>query len=443
MRVLVVSYAYAPDILPRAFRWATIAERWVAQGHQVDVVCGPDLNKPVEARRNGVIVYRVGSRFVGRVRRYLNSRAMTFPNAGRGASTGYKNGLRAPLVRFFRWLHDRSWRLIYWPDLAGPWLFVARRHVRALAREHNYDAIITVSPLFTSHLVGLSCRRNLRGSIWLADYGDPFSYSETGRPANNRLLYGALNHWVENRVLQFADVVSVTTNETRELYARLFPTTKVPVVVVPPLIPKLTYQDGATKPPRVAASEDKIVLTYTGHFYPGVREPGPLLALIEAFLDVDARYRGRLQVHIIGPLDRVEASFRAFRRWPGVIKLLGQLPPELARKEIDVADGLINIGNMTSYQLPSKVVEYAASGKPILNLCLSEKDSSARFFDSYPLVCNILMNGSSNSQAVGIFRKFLDEMIGQRVDPDLIEELVAPYSPEKVAAQYADLIARN
>ena len=48
------------------------------------------------------------------------------------------------------------------------------------------------------------------------------------------------------------------------------------------------------------------------------------------------------------------------------------------------ADCLVNIGNDTEYQLPSKVVEYASTGKPVLCLAKKEKDSSIAFFQQYP-----------------------------------------------------------
>lgn len=57
---------------------------------------------------------------------------------------------------------------------------------------------------------------------------------------------------------------------------------------------------------------------------------------------------------------------------------------EKAAHAMKEANILVNIGNNTSYQLPSKVVEYASTGKAILNLVKTESDSSIPFFDAYP-----------------------------------------------------------
>mgnify|MGYP003965942691 FL=1 len=48
------------------------------------------------------------------------------------------------------------------------------------------------------------------------------------------------------------------------------------------------------------------------------------------------------------------------------------------------ADILINIGNDTNYQLPSKLVDYAASGLPIVNIVSVADDSSLDFLSNYP-----------------------------------------------------------
>ena len=62
------------------------------------------------------------------------------------------------------------------------------------------------------------------------------------------------------------------------------------------------------------------------------------------------------------------------------------------------ADVLVNIGNRTSYQLPSKVVEYAAFGKPILNFLASPDDSSAVFLSKYPFLLNVWKGGPKNAK---------------------------------------------
>ena len=65
------------------------------------------------------------------------------------------------------------------------------------------------------------------------------------------------------------------------------------------------------------------------------------------------------------------------------------------------ADVLINIGDNIPYQLPSKVVEYASTGKPILNIMENETDNSIKYFNNYPIILNIIeeSNKTINGQS--------------------------------------------
>lgn len=53
------------------------------------------------------------------------------------------------------------------------------------------------------------------------------------------------------------------------------------------------------------------------------------------------------------------------------------------------ADFLINIGNKSSNQLPSKVIDYIALGKPILNIIQVKNCPSIHYLEKYPMVLNV------------------------------------------------------
>jgi hypothetical protein len=53
------------------------------------------------------------------------------------------------------------------------------------------------------------------------------------------------------------------------------------------------------------------------------------------------------------------------------------------------ARAVVNIGNATSFQLPSKLVEYAASGRPIVNLTAGKGDLSHEFLSGIPHVLTL------------------------------------------------------
>ena len=50
------------------------------------------------------------------------------------------------------------------------------------------------------------------------------------------------------------------------------------------------------------------------------------------------------------------------------------MPAETARTMQAQADVLLNLGNAVDNQLPSKLFDYFAAGKPVLHLCVIEND---------------------------------------------------------------------
>src|SRR5260370_28631962 len=66
MNILIVSYVYAPDRSPRAYRWSALAEYWSRQGHRVDVISGWKQGDERSERRSGVTINRVGGGVIDR-----------------------------------------------------------------------------------------------------------------------------------------------------------------------------------------------------------------------------------------------------------------------------------------------------------------------------------------------------------------------------------------
>jgi len=85
----------------------------------------------------------------------------------------------------------------------------------------------------------------------------------------------------------------------------------------------------------------------------------------------------------------IEDCFDLFKPYKDLfnkrIFFYGLVDHDIALQAMSEDDFLINIGNNTSSQLPSKVVEYTSTGKLIVNIVKSDKDScTINFFKKYP-----------------------------------------------------------
>lgn len=411
MRLLVVSYYWPPDVNARAFRWSAVVEAWRAGGHEAVVVTRAQPGQPASSEEPGLAVHRVGGTAAGQMRSVLS-----------GGSPG---GAKALLGRAARALYRATWRRLYWPDFAGTWYFPAARAVRGLLAAQRFDGLVTVSHPFTPHLVGLAARRQAPALRWVADCGDPFSLFDE-IPLNNLALYRGLNRRIERRVLAQADGVAVTVESCRGLYAGAFPESAAKISVVPPVV---------TMPAMPAeGAADGANFAYFGRFYRVLRSPAPLLALLAGL----AERRGDVTLDIYGDLNDCADLFDAAPpALNGRIRLHGLVDAASAAAAMAKAGVLVNIGNTTAFQLPSKIFEYAATGRPILNLAQIRDDSSAAFLRDYPAALT-LGPGAPGADEIARLDAWLSA--AEPVAEDDVARLLAPHRPAAVADAYLALL---
>jgi glycosyltransferase involved in cell wall biosynthesis len=424
--IVIVSFSYWPVANARAFRWTALAEDWTRRGLDVHVVCGLHPARPDEEAVNGVQVHRVGVPAIERVRARLAARRARSFVPGGTAPPARGAGAREWVFRALSFANRHVWRNVYWPDTTCLWYAPARRKAAALVGARRADALISVSPTYTAVAVGYRVRRRSRARLrWLVDLGDPFSFLEEA-PPNNLRLYRRLNRRFERACFAAADAVSVTNPATRSRYASLFPESARKLVVIPPLVslPEL--------PPPAADAGARTRLVFLGTLYRTIRRPDFLLALFAALA---ARQPGP-ELHFFGDVRECESSFAPYAALAGgALHLHGVVSRERALQAMADASVLVNLGNQTAYQLPSKVVEYALTGKPILNIAVRADDSSASFLASYPRQLTLFARPAGPTEEdVARARSFL--AAAAPVDPVALAAWLAPYRLPAVAAQY-------
>lgn len=435
-KFLIVTYFYAPNISARAFRWSALAEQWAAQGHQVDVVCGWEPGLAHEETLRGVRVHRVNFMLTEKLRGSLK----TVDTRGKSQSSESVRPLNGAWVKgkvaaIARWAFHNVYKKLYWPDGGFLWRGPALQRALTLAADEQHETLISVSPHFTAHLVGVAIHRRFPQMRWLVDIGDPFSFLDV-ESHNNRLLYGVLNSRVERNIFHQADIISVTTQPTRDTYARLFPESASKTHIIPPM---LSIPEVSENGQRIFPQDDKIRLVFVGVLYTSIRPPDFLLKLFGTLQT--SLLAERLELHFFGDARQVYVAFQPYNDLLNrKIFLHGTVSRDQVTQAMYEANVLVNIGNKTFYQLPSKVVEYAHTGKPILNIAQIKNDSSAAFFETYPAAITLCdENEQEFAQEVNRLYNFLDKL-PPPVSLETIRQFLAPFRLESVAAAYDELV---
>lgn len=436
MNILIITNAYTPIISARAFRWSAIAEIWAQEGHHIDVLCGWQSGLPRHDTIKRVNVLRVGGRLSERLRGKIESPikhiAASEEKINKDSNSHARSFLSAILIRILKRLHDVTWKKIYWPDYACIWFFWALRCANQLCSHNRYDALISVSIPFTCHLIGLWLKKNLNGIPWLVDVGDPFCFMDT-TPVNNHMLYKQLNYKAEKQVFQSANWITVTSDKTAELYKTIFPESSHKIKVIPPLLDdRIMNRNNGTK----LFDSHKINLSYIGNFYRVTREPDDLLLLLRSILKPFPHFKQRLLFHIFGNTGGFEKTFKKYSDLSENVILHGSVSKDTVLRVINETDLLINIGNKTNYQIPSKIVEYAASGKPIINICSTYDDSSLLFLKDYPLIKNLFISRKYASETIDEISQFINENINHKLSTKSLDKFLKPFLSYNIANQY-------
>lgn len=381
---------------------------------------------------NGVQVHRVGFDSLKEVAYYYSGSA-----AGRGR-VGV--GVQRPGtgMRLLSWLYNLIWKKIYFPDDACLWFFPARRKALALLDSQDFDAVITVSLPFTGHLIGLSVKRHFPILHWLADIGDPFTIQ--ARPLNNPYLYKRLSRKLERSVLERADAVVVTNTGAKRACERVFGTDSEKIRVISPLLhPAVLPEQGISTDKPIAsaflhAPARTLHVGYFGALYAPVRMPDAFLDVLEKTFAARPDLKGRLQVHFFGD---VFPEFYDKLNRQCAIHLYGLRSRQEVRAAMHQMDILINIGNITDYQLPSKAVDYLAAGKPVLHLSYLDEDPFVQFWGDWPgLLSLVVENNCVSEESIDAWLGFLlarhpavpTEAIAVRTRPFRIAAIAEAYA---------------
>lgn len=370
--VIIVVFSYHPLPNPRAYRWSAIAAELARRGRRVFVVTTwrPGLQR--NECRGGVDIVRVGNRWIEHARGLAGRRS----KIAKGGSPEGRSGPGAIVEA-----GARLWRSIAWPDSTCTWYFAAHVAVQMLRKREPDAVLVTATPSFTSALIGLRLARAQPSLRWILDMGDPFSLAIESEP-NNFALYAPLNARVERAVFARANGIAFTNDVILSRYGALYPSVSTRSVCIPPLLdPAMSIQPIPMQARR--CPEDPIRLVFVGTLYRKLRRPDFLLGL---FARLCARaVLPPLELHFYGD---VSECAEAFTRNPptlgGRIFVHGPVLREVALEATRSADILVDIGNSNGSQLPSKLVEYLASGRPIIELRGTTDAAAASILGSQP-----------------------------------------------------------
>lgn len=331
--ILIISRSFFPVNSPRSFRTTELVKEFARQGHKVTLltVKNDQFHIPFE-KKYGVTIKDLGP--------------MTFKKVD--ISTGI------PAAGFIKRIFRRGLNLFFeYPDIE-----LVQKVKKALKTEQGYDLLISVAVPHPIHW-GVAMARKRKKAIankWIADCGDPYM----GEPLDtfNKLFYFK---YFEKLFCRRADHISVPIEDAKAAY---YPEFRDKFVVI-----SQGFNFNEIKIEKTAYQKNEVsTFAYAGGLIPGGRDPGVFLEYLST-LDTDFRFiLYTKNTNMVAPWKE---------KLNGKLVIRDYIPRDQLLKKLSKMDFLVNFENDTSLQLPSKLIDYYLTGRPVLSVKSYQVDTRA------------------------------------------------------------------
>lgn len=293
-----------------------------------------------------------------------------------------------------------------------------------LSKKVKIDVVISVSNTCFTQFAAYKFKSEHPDVRWIQFVTDPFS--------ENHIYY---------RYKLFPNLwKKINMNDERKFYDKCNAAFLTPELfdVVKQKFPESAYKcyqmqftlTDLSKYKRHTENKDDIIkLVYAGAVYKDIRNPEFMMQTIAAISNI------KLDMFTNKGANRGECDSILERNVSSNISVFDFAPKDKYNDMIcNEYDILVNIGNISTLQSPSKTLDLLSTGKPILNFYFV-KDSQYMMIEKYPLGLNICCNEEG---AVERVKLFCEKVKGRSMNYDEVKKLY----PENVLASQAAVLEK-
>jgi hypothetical protein len=324
-KILLVSDGFYPEISPRSYRATELAKEFIRQGHEVTVISKYRDHDYSDLLKEFPITFKMWNKPVFTKVPELKQKPFSF--------------LSRSISRLLLVLFE-------YPGIEE--MFKVKR---MLKYENGYDLMISFAVPYPVHW-GVAWSRSEKhpiASTWVADCGDPYM-GDMLDSFRKPFYFAYLEKWFCRK----ADFISIPVESAMPGYYSEFHY-KIRI------IPQGFHFDMTDKKERFP---DNTIpeFAYAGGFLNGIRDPGPLMQFLTK---TDKPFK----FHVFTNQPDILSKYRETLRCKLIVSKF------IARDELmrvlSGMDFLINFDNNTKLNVPSKLIDYAIAGRPVLNITKS------------------------------------------------------------------------
>lgn len=277
---------------------------------------------------------------------------------------------------------------------AGSWeIRKYYNELKKLSNEINIDVIIAVSNVFLCQFAALKYKKEYAAVKWISFIYDPFSeFHIYYRYKLFKSYYKHRNMKNEELIYKSADVI-LFSEEMYRFVINNFELDFNKMYCIPFTLNAFGKKQYSTN------NSSLIRLVYAGAFYKDIRNPEFMLSTLSKVENI--------QLEIFGEKGECEDLVQKYLSDNIIRKGFADKKryDEMICNEYDI---LVNVGNTSILQAPSKMLELLSTGRPILNFYFA-KDNQYQMIEKYPLGLNI---GYREEKAVEKVTRFCHRVKG-------------------------------
>lgn len=326
LNIVIIARTIIPDLSPRAFRATELAKEFARKGQKITLyaVLG-EYDYTNFQNETGVIVKNIGK--------------MLFATSNSDGHSRY--------TIFDKILYHTFYRLMEFPDIE-----LAFRIPSIIKTEKNCNLLITVAYPHPIHWGATMAKKKLSVNkfplVWISDCGDPYM----GDPINIRKFF--YFKYIEKWWGRNTDFITIPLKEGVKGYYKEF-SPKIKVIAQGSNLENVKIDNSFTK-------NEIPTFAYAGSIYPGKRDPS-------TFLNFLATLNQNFKFVIFSN------NFTFYEPFKLLLKEKLELKPYIPRDrliyELSKMDFLINLKNPNTVQLPSKIIDYLLTKRPIIEVSLN------------------------------------------------------------------------
>ena len=185
----------------------------------------------------------------------------------------------------------------------------------------------------------------------------------------------------------------------------------------------------------IIREDEYIDIVYSGRLYEDIRNPRFTLELFEEVL----KHNRQVRLHFYG--DGCEEILYEFKSKMGEqLVIHGSVSREEIFEIHKGANMLLNIGNTTPNQLPSKIFEYIGTCKPIINAYSIENDTCEKYLQQYPCKLSIYEDAEKSQQQLNAIYSFINENCNYVCKSEEVSQIYEEYTAERFTEKLENVL---